>query len=470
MKPTDEQVHILDLVRTTDDNLMLNALAGCGKTSTLELIERATKVKPILYLVFNKRNKEEAEGKMLSTTTVRTFNGIGHRIWDKVCGGVTLNPKKSHEILRQIISEAPKPAQQELWASYWQVIGGVAMAKAIGYIPSGKFPTARRLCDRTELCRHLEEEPDDLTLDLIDAVLLTSIKASYAGSIDYNDQIYMPALFGGTFPKFPLVFVDEYQDLNPVNHAMLDKLTKHRLVGVGDPWQNIYGFRGAKQGGMEEAKQKFSMTSCDLSVSFRCPKAVVESARWRVPHFKWIKPGGHVEHLTTVDAINLSDNAAIICRNNAPLFGLGVNLLGSGRPVTIAGSDIGPRLIAIMRKLGSEDASRDEVLSLIEDWRAEKIAKESTTANDLADCMKVFAGFGSTLSKAIAVAEHLFAQRGGLQLLTGHKAKGLEYDTVYLLDPWLIREDEQDLNLRYVMQTRSASHLYEVDSRSITWN
>lgn len=469
MKPTDEQTHILDLVRTTDDNLMLNALAGCGKTSTLELIERATKVKPILYLVFNKRNKEEAEGKMLSTTTVRTFNGIGHRIWDAACNGVTLNPKKSNEILRQIISEAPKPAQQELWASYWQVIGGVAMAKAIGYVPDSKFPNAKRLATRTELSHHLEEEPDDLTLDLIDAVLLASIKASYAGSIDYNDQIYMPALFGGTFPKFPLVFVDEYQDLNPVNHAMLNKLVRHRLVGVGDPWQNIYGFRGAKQGGMQEAKAKFSMTSCDLSVSFRCPKAVVESARWRVPHFKWIKPGGHVEHLNRLDVNDLSDNAAIICRNNAPLFKLGMQLLSAGRPVTVAGSDIGPRLVGIMRKLGDEDASRNEVLTAIEAWRVDKLAKESTTANDLADCMRVFAGFGSTLSKAIAVAEHLFAQRGGLQLLTGHKAKGLEYDTVYLLDPWLIREDEQDLNLRYVMQTRSASHLYEVDSRSIVF-
>jgi len=51
---TDEQLAILSAATETSDNLMLNALAGTGKTSTLKLVERAVKAKPILYLVFNK--------------------------------------------------------------------------------------------------------------------------------------------------------------------------------------------------------------------------------------------------------------------------------------------------------------------------------------------------------------------------------------------------------------------------------
>ena len=49
MNPTEEQQHILDLSTQTEDNLLISALAGTGKTSTLELIERAVKTKPILY-------------------------------------------------------------------------------------------------------------------------------------------------------------------------------------------------------------------------------------------------------------------------------------------------------------------------------------------------------------------------------------------------------------------------------------
>jgi hypothetical protein len=50
-------------------------------------------------------------------------------------------------------------------------------------------------------------------MGLIDSVLTDSIRLAYEGQIDFDDQIYMPTLFGGTFPRFPLVMVDEAQDL-----------------------------------------------------------------------------------------------------------------------------------------------------------------------------------------------------------------------------------------------------------------
>lgn len=472
--PTDEQVAVLDLARTTNTNLMLNAYAGCGKTSTLEMIEHAVSTKPILYLVFNTRNAKEAEKRMLSTTTVRTFNSLGHRVWAKTQGkNLTLQPKKVPDILREIIKSVKrKDAQGPMWDSFWEVVNGVAMAKALGYVPDGKYPQAKRLCTQSELHRHLDETPDDLTSDLIDTVLAESIRQAYDGVIDYNDQLFMPSLFNCSLPRFPLVKVDEFQDLSPVNHALLGKLARDRLIGVGDPWQNIYGFRGAKQGGMAEAQAKWAMKACDLSISFRCPQAIVEAARWRVPHFKWIKDGGHYEQLVSLTGNDIPDDSAIICRNNAPLFRAAMCLLGIGRSVSVVGSDIGPKLIAIMRKLGDESLSRASTVAAIDAWLEAKLEAGSTTAGDLAECMKVFASHGTTLGSAISYAEHLFAQKGSIKLMTGHKAKGLEFETVYFLDPWLVRKDptnEQDLNLDYVIQTRSMSHCYEIDSRRIEW-
>lgn len=471
LRRTAEQERIISAAVDTKENLILNALAGCGKTSTLEMIERALPRGPILYLVFNKKNADEATERMFSTTTVRTFNSLGHRIWAGACAKrLRLDAKKTHTILREMIDEVKdKGTKNEIWASYWAVIQGVALAKALGYVPEGKYPNAKRLIEQGAFHSALEEKPDDLTSDLIDAVLVRSIKQSYDGCIDYNDQIYMPALFGGTFPNFPLSLVDEAQDLSPVNHAMLHKLVKNRIIAVGDPWQSIYGFRGAKRGGMSEIQSYFQMTPLDLSTSFRCPQAVVEAARWRVPNFNWIKPGGHVETLTRLDPDDIHENSAIICRNNAPLFRTGLQLLGHGRSVSIAGSDIGPKLVGLMRKLGDDDTGKASVLSAIDDWLAERLSRESTTAQDLADCMRVFANAGESLGQAIAYAEHLFKQTGTIQLLTGHKAKGLEFETVYFLDPFLCREEEQDQNLRYVIQTRSMNNLFEIDSRNIEW-
>lgn len=468
LTPTPEQDHILHIAKSTSDNLQINALAGSGKTSTLEMIQNHIKTKPVLYLCFNKKIAQEAEKRFPSTTSVRTLNSLGHRIWARTQpANLSLNPRKCNDILKTLIEEAPKAHRSALWDSYWSVLDAIGMAKALGYIPAKHPKCEKSLCTVEALSQSLDEKPDDLTLDLIDEVLSRSIKAAYEGYIDYNDQVYMPALFGGVYPQFPLVAVDEAQDLNPVNHEMLRKLAKHRLMAVGDPYQSIYGFRGAVQSGMAKLRATHSMLETDLSVSFRCPRLIVEHAKWRAPHFKWIKEGGHVETLKRLSLDSISDTDVIICRNNAPLFRLAVHLLMDKRSVSVGGSDIGPKLLTIMKKLGSDDLNQSEVLGKIEEWRLEKLGRGSKSADDIADCMKVFASYGNTLSTAVAYAQHLFEQRGAIRLMTGHKSKGLEFPTVYHLDPWLCRDDEQDMNLRYVITTRSMDRLFEVNSKDI---
>jgi len=469
---TDEQLDILNAATATRDNLMISALAGTGKTTTLEAVERAVPRGPVLYLVFNKKNATEATERMLSTTTVRTFNSMGHRIWSAAQSKrLAVDAKKCNTLMRSIIDSVPYDQRETLWALYHEVITGVALAKALGYIPEGIYPNARRLVNRNQFHSALDEVPDDLTADLIDSVLKKSIKQAYDGLIDYNDQVYMPALFGGTFPKFPLVLVDEYQDLSPVNHALLERLIKGRLIGVGDPYQNIYGFRGAKAGGMKQATAAYACASLPLSISFRCPSEIVKNVHWRVPHFRWLTEGGSVERPNRLSPDDLPDEATIICRNNAPLFNCAMRLLGAGRSIAISGSDIGPRLVGTMRKLGPETLAREGVLQSIKEWRADHLERESKTANDMADCMRVFAEHGKNLRDAMAYAEHLFKQNGRIQMTTGHKAKGLEWSTVYHLDPWLVRRtpSEQDKNLDYVISTRSRDRLIEIDTEQLEW-
>lgn len=465
---TDEQELILQAAKGTRANLMISALAGTGKTTTLEAIERVLPRGPILYLVFNKKNADEAAKRMLSTTTTRTFNSMGHRIWAQG-RSISLDPRKCNNILREIIDGAPKDYKEVLWGVYHEVLSGVGLAKSLGYVPEGVYPNAKRLILRTQFHHYLDETPDDLTAELIDTVLTRSIQLAYKGAIDYNDQVYMPALFGGAYPQFPTVLVDEFQDLSPVNHALLSKLVRGRVIGVGDPWQNIYGFRGAKAGGMQEATKAYSCTELPLSISFRCPSAIVRNVHWRVPHFKWFKEGGHVYKPDVVLMDDFDPNTTIISRNNAPLLSMGFRLLAAGHSISIAGSDIGPRIVGLMKKLGPETLGRDGVLASIAEWEADKLEKESRTAPDIAACMRVFARQGNTLSQAIAYAEHIFKQKGSILLTTGHKAKGLEWPNVIHLDPWLVRKtpSEQDQNLDYVISTRSSNHLTEIESEGI---
>jgi len=467
--PTEEQEAIYTHVATTDDNIMVNALAGTGKSHTLEGVQAKSKTKPILYLVFGRKNSDDAKKQMRSTTDVRTFNGQGHRIWFASGRTVKLDWKKTNAQLRELINSAPKSQQRILWAVYDQVVSGVEFAKSVGYIPQGVAGAERSLITQTKFHALLEESPDDLVSDVIDAILRKSIVSAYDGYVDYNDQVYMPALFGGGFPKYPLVMVDEYQDLSPVNHQLLSRLVTDRLIGVGDPWQNIYGFRGATAQGMADAVGTYSMARQDLSISFRCPSAIVEHVHWRVPHFKAFRNGGGVSVPNRLLASDIPDNATVICRNNAPLFAMAFRLIAAGHSVKVAGSDIGPRLTNIMKRLGNPEMNRAQTISAINDWEAEKLANESTTASDMAECMRIFARVADSLSSAMSYAEHLFKQTGSINLLTGHKSKGLEYPYVIHLDPHLLSETEQDLNLRYVISTRSQDQLVEIASSQIQW-
>jgi superfamily I DNA/RNA helicase len=466
LQPTDEQIQILDQVRCSAANLQIRALAGTGKTSTLEMVE-AELEGPTLCIAFTKNIQLELEKRMRPETTVLTFNSFGHRIWAKACGTkLHLDSNKMRDLLSKIIKEDYR-GRQEAWDCFYEVIIGAAMGKALGYIPAGVSDDAASLITREQLAERLDEQPEPLASALIDALLALSIRTAYDGLVDFNDQIYMPALFGGSFPRFSTTMVDEEQDLSPTNRAMLSKLKGCRFITVGDPFQSIYQFRGAMQDSMDRGAAEHRMTILPLNTSFRCPRAIVENARWRASDFRWAKDGGYVKTLSTFGLSKFADGSTIICRNNAPLFRLAWNLLAAGRSINVAGSDIGPRLAGIMKRLGDLDMPTPKVLAAIDAWHDRKAAAGSTTADDTAACMRIFANRGANLSQAIAHIDHIFKKTGSITLITGHKAKGLEFDTVYHLDRGLLRPNEQDHNLRYVIDTRARNGLNYIDSDMI---
>lgn len=484
MKLTDEQVAILDAYRTTDDNILMEAYAGSGKSTMLELVQSVVKG-PCLYIAFGKLDadmfgKDKTPGPnfkqpkpILKTTTVaKTFNGLGHGAWGKTVGRINFNPNKIPEILKAMFLELKTRDRQHANEQYWEIREALGMARHVGYIPDGHPQENRRLCDRDELEARLENKLTPFAWQIVDAALRVSIKAAYDGLIDYDDQVYMSGLFGGTFPRFPNVLVDEDQDTSPVNHAMLNQLCKGSRVGaVGDRWQSIYYFRGAATGGVDKIKAKFNMVEFPLSVSFRCPRAIVEAARWRVPTLKWVKDGGKYETLSGFAASDIPEGAAIVCRNNAPLLRAAFALLSGKRSVQVVGSDISAKIVKLLRKIGADGDSQAELLLKIDAWRDAKLATSNApaTTHDTAECLKVFAGWGKDVDQACRYAEHIFHQQGAITLTTGHKAKGKEWDIVYHLDRQLLGQDDQDLNLKYVIQTRSKDVMYEITTADTLW-
>ena len=488
LTPTPEQASIIEFGKTSKQSLLINALAGAAKTSTLVMLAHALPPQPIGCLAFNKRIAEEMKKRMPGHVECMTLNSAGHRAWSRVIGKrLVLDTSKTYTLLRaeiEALKGEDKSEARECWGSLQR---GVGVAKSIGWIPKSYRGIADTLTDDDELESALAHAVDDefsnSMWNILENVVEHAIKLSYAGNVDFDDQIYMSTLFGKSFTKYPVLMVDEAQDLSPLNHKMIEAMKPARLIAVGDPWQSIYAFRGADRFSMQKLKDTFNMEERTLSISFRCPVKGVERARFRVPHFKHTETAqpGEIIRFEEWKVDDIPENTAILCRNNAPLFSCAIAFIKAGRGVQIVGRDIGPGLIKLLKKLGPPDLPQDRVLVAIDAWKAEALARakddRAGSIIDRAECMRVFAEAGENLDQAISYAEHLFAADGNVKLMTGHKAKGLEFDDVVHLDPWRIPSKyarialeaghegpmDQELNLRYVIETRWKKRLILAD-------
>lgn len=471
--PTEEQLALVSAASQTEDNLLVEALAGAAKTSSLILVAEALPSVQILALAFNKKIAIEMQERLPSNCKAMTLNALGHRTWMEATGRrLSIDASKTHGILTRHLANLPGKRRDMAYEQFGELLRTIDFGKQCGYIPTGHFERGKRLMDCEEFFAHLDQKLEDWEVDLIRDVTLESIDMAMKGQCDFNDQIFMPTLFHGAFPRYPLVLVDEAQDLSALNHATLRKLVKKRVIAVGDSRQAIYGFRGAHEDSMKKMAETFSMRELSLSISFRCPKAVIEAARWRAPTMQWPEwaKEGEVKWLDSWSVDDLPESAAILCRNNAPLFSMAIKLLKNGRTSEVANADVGKQILKILTKLGDKKLPQAEVLDAILRWEEKEKSKVKQRAwgrvEDQSACLRIFAEQGATLGDAIAYATHLLNSQGPLKLMTGHKSKGLEFNHVFFLDEHLVSDEGQDPNLRYVIQTRAKETLTYVESSS----
>ena len=466
--PTDEQLAIVDAAVNSTDNLLIQAGAGAAKTSTLELVAKALPDTEILCLAFNKKIALEMTERMPANVKAMTLNAIGHRVWMDSSGRrLRLETDKTYKIMSELIEALPSSSRP--YDSMGELMKLVGFGKQCGYVPTDHFPQARGLMSDEEFFAHIDLKLSDIEFDLVRSATVQSITQALSGLIDFDDQVFMPTIFSGSFPRYKLTLVDEAQDLSSLNHRMLHKMVgQRRLIAVGDRAQAIYGFRGAHEESMKKLGQEFSCRELPLTLTFRCPETLVAHARWRAPLMRSNKPGGEVKTLGSWSSDSIPDGAFILCRNNAPLFRTAVRLLKQSRHCELSSGDVAKQLLKVMTKFGPKSLTQPEVLDKIEAWKEKEKAKLKPRAHglvhDKAECMVIFANAGATLGEALAYINHLINSTGSIKLYTGHKAKGLETDHVFILDKQLLDDEGQDLNLLYVMQTRAKQTLTYIDS------
>lgn len=473
---TDEQVQIVSAAAETRENLLVVARAGAAKTTTLVELSKALTKSTGLSLAFNKAIADEMKKKLPENFKAQTLNGCGFQAWQRYIGRrCKVDGRKTYFMLREEIEKLPKPEADEAWEFFSETNKAISTAKMQGYIPKDGLPPAFRPLtdDFTFYEEVLPFEASPLQRMLIDTVSTKSFKLAREGHIDFDDMLLGPAVSGVSFDYYTDVLVDEAQDLSMINHVLIKKLMKPktRLIAVGDPCQAIYGFRGADTSSMATLGAMFSMRELSLTTSFRCASAIVENARWRAPDMRWpdwAKPG-LVLRPEAWSADDVPEGAAIICRNNAPLFSIALRLLRDGRYPELLGRDIVGNLLAQMKKLGKPKLTRDEALASLKGWiaSAKTRQRDHNLVDDQALSMQIFIEATETLGDAMALAENVMNRSGRIYLMTGHRSKGLEYENVFFLDSHLCNvKRDQDANIKYVIETRAKDKLVYVTSDS----
>lgn len=475
LTPTAEQAEILRFVTEETGNLIVEARAGAAKTSTLVMIAEALPKTQIMCLAFNKKIATEMSERLPDNCEAKTLNGLGHRAWGQFLRKkLTLDDKKVYKLLIEFAEKLhDKEEQDEARETFAENLAAVRHGKNCGWIPSRYKGYWKSLMSDDTFFSTLDNEPTELQRDLITAVTQKSMQMALQGTIDFNDQILCPAICPVNFDPVDLVLVDEAQDLSHLNHVTLSKLVKrNRIIAVGDPCQAIYAFRGAASDSMEQLTKRFSMQTRYLTICFRCSAAVVENAMWRAPDMQYPSTAvlGEVFHHGPWSTSLINDSTAVLCRNNAPLFRLGIQLLAGGKLPEIAGRDVAYQLVKIMKKVGKKTLSRDAATRQLQLWKEKELERSRYPAmvKDRAECIQIFIDCTETLGDAIAYLETLCNQRGRIQLMTGHKAKGLEFDEVFILDVKLCKKGkDQDDNIRYVMETRAKRNLHYITSDAV---
>lgn len=298
--------------------------------------------------------------------------------------------------------------------------------------------------------------------------------------------------------QFRHLFVDEAQDMNPLQWSMLEGIRAGNpdVFLVGDPLQAIYGWNGADRSRFDALADDIrGATTIVLPRNYRCSGSIVAAARHvaarsgddvRVEAVR--EPGRAVEVLGLADEDEeiraicaLVDRAqrrgaawsdvAVLVRTNAQAAPIASALAANGAPVATS-----RRSSALAAAIASaaESSGRERLAAWAADAEEEAATDEE---REVAVMVRAFLQHephpdGRSFAAWVA-ATHDDARTTGVSVLTFHAAKGREWRHVVVagFEEGLVPHRsvatgplaDEEVRLAYVALTRAA------DSLTITW-
>ena len=491
--PTPEQAGIIATKLEPGQVMVVNAVAGSGKTSTLQLYVDAYPEKKFLYLAFGKAQADEAKDRFNQNAECRTTHSLAYR---ETGAPYAKNKQKG------LGSEPRGKAIMEPLGIKLPWMANMTIATLSKYLQSADPEIAAH-----HLPDYAQYKPveDQITVKKKAEQLWQKMCDRNDGSVPMSHDGYLKlwqleCLRSGKVPnvfyQYDAILLDEAQDTNPTVEAILGQIIaqgSHAVILVGDERQAIYQWRGAvnMMGRLSESIKSAEIDGVkrSLTESFRYgPRAADVAA-------KILSLGCEKKAAITgrgKDEPNVTHGSrCYLARTNAALMDQAIATL-DGNPHGIlhfAGTNsisrydpTVPYKLHFIRSVfhyfaNERHLATDPTIKRYENWNdilqhaygGENHDQEAGDKELAAAVKFVEKHRYQTLSVLdLIVSRSGEPQRAIASFSTAHRAKGLEWDHVALLDDFislgsemdrnedgeLQLPDEQELNLLYVAVTR----------------
>lgn len=499
MEYSQEQKDIFEFAEKGIKNLIVQAVAGAGKTTTLiECAKRIGPNKRILLVAHNRSTRDTLKERMgdAKNVSIYTLHGLAWRLYTEHFG-VTPELDDEHKYKNYITKVFLKDAPEE-YSNLSTEKKRIYKANLLTLIDR-----ARQNLKQTEKeIRKMAVKKYGISLvadECASAAKILEWGRENRNKVDFLDLLVFPYEFG-YFTKahiYDVIMLDEAQDVSVAQEDILKRCfgRQTRLFAFGDKDQMINSWCGSDGEVFEHLSDatEFRRPAQELTLTtnYRCGKKIIEYAKQYTDsniHAMDDAPDGEVvfnDHIRTA-----KDGDMILCRNAAPLMQVYKKGIESGKKMYFVGEDLKREIessILITEGDTVEEISKNMKKSVIEQWNrlnAEEGADPKETmfneyivsGLDAIRTLDFFPKFIKTRQDMLTFINDVFSEKKeGIMLSTIHKAKGLEADNVYIVCPSLVPSKlaklpwqiEEERHLQYVMCTRPKSSLRFVDEEEI---
>lgn len=465
--PTEEQEQALKLF-ATGENLVIEAGAGTGKTSTLRLLAEDAQAdgRVGIYIAFNKAIVVEAGAKFPSNITCTTAHSLAYRAlgykFKARLGGPRVRPI---DVANALGIEPFRVADRELSRSF---LGSLVLRTISEFCRTADATIAR---SHVPYVDGLDTPNDDGTRSyghnrLLGLEILPYVERAWAdlqgteGQLPFSHDIYLK-LFQLSQPTLRADFIlfDEAQDANPVILDIVGRQTC-QLVYVGDSNQQIYEFTGAVNA---LGRVRDAGAACTyLSTSFRFGAPIAQVANVVLDRLgaelrlSGAAAAGSIGPIAQPDAYLTRTNAAAVTKVlEEQAAGRKAHLVGGGKQV------VSFSRAALTLQAGGRPTHPD--LACFETWADVEEYVKDDAGSDLRLLVGLVGRFGGVV--IVESLSHLPAEsEADIVVSTAHKAKGREWAGVALAGDFVPQPDKdgkvrpltaQEQRLLYVSVTRA---------------